>query len=467
LCRSSSKKHLPHTETGPETSPNERAWGDQSRIRFVLLLVASVFILAGCATWTSASTRQGQTDPSVDRDGSSWPPSPPAATTESVAPLESKLIATVTARLPPTAAAAPPAQGGIGIHGVEVLPLGNGPDGRSLFAVVSQGMRNFSTHQTQFVAIYAAQGTSGFQQLSQLDLPASDFIGPRAIKEVHLDAQHVWLQVFSSAGANSGCFDVLNFDGTRLQDQAHQCLADPNRSHLADVDGDGRLEVILDQSDNLIFCHACGVAKFRFKVLKWNGSAMSQLDLAPLPSSAPTDRRDPTNRAVQLAQAGLWKEAEATISPVQAQAPGDPLIARDAGLIRLYADAFGTQAQKGPYPLLDDVFYGDYTSALNVLRPLTPAQIFSFPTPLIAGTVAHGFEKSLEQQIITSATLALQAEPDLAAAYYLRGWATYLANPKDPQALRDVARAAQLAPGDQLFAESLNYLRGQESANAH
>jgi len=422
-------------------------------VKCVVLVLLAVFpFLAGCAQVTAASAPAPKSRYSSGATATSTPV--PTAT------LVRELIATVTAGLPPVATVAPPGRGSLGIRGVAAIPLGNDSSGQPLFAVVSQGLRNFSTHQTQFIAIYA-RPASGFRKLAQLDLSSSDFIGPGAVTQVHLDRQQIWLQVTSGAGANGGCFDVLSFDGTNLRDEAHQCLADPNRSHLADIDGDGVPEVVLDQSDNLIFCHACGVAKFVFKVLKWNGSAMVPLDLTPLSASAPADLRDPTNQAVQLANAGLWQEAEATIAPISARtsAVQEPIVAADAGLIRLYADAFANQAKKGPYPLLDNVFYGDYPAALGVLYPLTPAQIFSPRTPLIAGTVAHGFEKSLEQQITTSTNAAIGAEPDLAVAYFLRGWAIYLAKPNDPQVLGDVSRAAQLAPTDPLFTASVAYLQ--------
>ncbi|HUX87124.1 MAG TPA: hypothetical protein VMW65_08990 [Chloroflexota bacterium] len=427
----------------------------------ILVLLVVLPFFAGCAQVTAAS---------VPTSTGSAPTIPPATSTAAptTVPTETgvrPLVATVTARLPPVVTVAPPGRGSLGIRAVAAIPLGPGPSGELLFAVVSQGMRNFSTHQEQFVAIYA-RSVTGFRMLAQLELPSSDFIGPGALKQVHLDARQVWLQVSSGAGANSGCFDVLRFGGTALHGEAHQCLADPNRSALADIDGDGVTDVVLDQSDNLIFCHACGVTRFSFKVLDWNGSTMVPLNLTPLPVSAPADLRNPTNRAIQLARAGLWQEAEATIAPVSARttAAKDPVLAADAGLIRLSAETFAKQAQNGPYPLLDNVYYGAYPAALNVMRPMTPAQIFNPQTPLVVGTVAHGFEKSLEKQLMTTTNQAIGAEPNLAAAYYLRGWAAYLANPKDPQVLSDVRRAAQLAPSDPLFTASVAFLQSGASS---
>ena len=388
----------------------------------------------------------------------------PTATTSalaSAATLAAQLKAQLIPTLPAPATVSPPGTGTIGINDIGVLSLGAGPDGRPLFAAFTEGLRDFSANQTHFAAIYTPNGPNSFQELSRVSLPDSDFIDPDGVTQVQIDPKLIWLQVESGAGANSGCFDILSFDGTSLQDQAHQCLADPNRSRLEDVIGSGMQQVVLDQSDNLIFCHACGISKFKFSVLSWNGSSMVPVDLATLPASAGADLSRLTSRAVQLAQAGLWQEAQATIGQAQVLDGQDPTVKQDAGLIDLYANAFGQQASGGPYPLLDNVFFGDYPAALNAMRQLSPAEIFSQQTPLIVGTVAQGFESSLEQNLATSTTQAIQAEPSLAAAYYIRGWAEFLANPNSSDALTDVQGAAQLDPNEPLYAESVTFLKAQ------
>lgn len=98
------------------------------------------------------------------------------------------------------------------------------------------------------------------------------------------------------------------------------------------------------------------------------------------------------------------------------------------------------------------------------MRPYSVQQIFGNPTQLIAGTLAEGWEGELSQTIIQSATRALQVQADLAAAYFLRGWAEHLANPGDPNALADIQKAAQMAPGEPLFAQAAAFLSGQPPA---
>ena len=47
----------------------------------------------------------------------------------------------------------------------------------------------------------------------------------------------------------------------------------------------------------------------------------------------------------------------------------------------------------------------------------------------------------------------------MAAAHFLRGWALQIASPGSPDALAEIARAAELEPQEQLYTESLSYLK--------
>jgi hypothetical protein len=65
----------------------------------------------------------------------------------------------------------------------------------------------------------------------------------------------------------------------------------------------------------------------------------------------------------------------------------------------------------------------------------------------------------MAQQIQEFTTSALTVRPELAAAYFLRGWAAYLLNPGDPAALMDIQRAAGLAPEDEFYTGAVQYLQ--------
>ncbi len=61
---------------------------------------------------------------------------------------------------------------------------------------------------------------------------------------------------------------------------------------------------------------------------------------------------------------------------------------------------------------------------------------------------------------VQTANKAIGLKPDLAAAYFVRGWARNLEKPGSDAALADVKKSAELAPSDPLFLEAVRYLSG-------
>ena len=163
------------------------------------------------------------------------------------------------------------------------------------------------------------------------------------------------------------------------------------------------------------------------------------------------------NRAIELTRAGLWVDARTEIGLAQALAaesgvPDDPAALEwSAALIELHAGALADEAAQSPYPLLGHLFYGDYGAALDLMRAYEPADLLRIDSPLIAGTVAEGWEQKLIDLIIEHSTAALAVAPERAEAYWLRGWAGYLRDPDDALAQADLVRAALLDPEEPLF----------------
>jgi hypothetical protein len=60
------------------------------------------------------------------------------------------------------------------------------------------------------------------------------------------------------------------------------------------------------------------------------------------------------------------------------------------------------------------------------MRSHGPEDIFSQPTPLITGSVAEGWEQAVSEWILNLSNQAIEVKPELAAAYFLRGWAKFL-----------------------------------------
>jgi len=381
----------------------------------------------------------------------------PSPTKTPDAPSAADLQATVEAGLPPSPTPDAAGFGMGGFDGVTVLPLTNNSSGPPYWAVFTNGFRSFDPLENHFVAIYT-QSNGGWQEVSRVELENPDYLDPAAVSQVQIEPGHIWLEVQGGAGAHSGSYDLLSFDGQTLRHDVSHFTSSPGGSRIEDLNGDGSPDVLLDFTEYYVFCYACGVTRIQYQVLTWDGEHLSEVNLTPLPETAPAPLRALTHRAVELAEAGLWRDAQETINQAVTLDGQDPVVTWNAALIHLHAEERAEQARE-PYPLLGNVFYGDYAAALEVMRPYSVEEIFDQPTPLVDGTPAMGWEAELSQWIIDSATSAVQVQPNLAAAFFLRGWARHLTNPDDPEALADIEQAAQLAPEEPLFTQSLTYLK--------
>lgn len=453
-----------------------RARAGRAGVRLACLLAACLLAAcgaqgpagAGALTPAAAQPSPGAALPPTVAEATAPAPSPPPATDAAkvtplvVSPTAEVPTATLTAQLSATLTAevtpVPTSDTSFGgIEGAQALALSGGD--QPLWAAHSYGMRSFEPEQQHFVAIYTYRDR-GWEQLGRVALENADYLDGSGVRQVAISPDRTWIEVQSGVGAHSGCYDLLSFDGTALRDELSHCHDSPDAASIQDVDGDGAPDVVLNNTANYIFCYACGVRLASFDVRRWDGQAFVPVELASLPAGAPAQLRELNNRAVALAQAGFWKDAQATISQTLALGASDPAYRWNVGLISLTGGARQALAADSPYPLLGHLFYGDYPAALDVLRQHPPERLFAAQNnPLVAGTVAEGFEEGLTGAITETTNLALEAQPDLAAAHFLRGWALHLHSPADPAALAEIERAAQLDPQEALFQQSAAFLK--------
>ena len=392
----------------------------------------------------------------------------PATPTRAVplATYTAELSATVAAALPPTATPDPQNENALfkGIDSVAVAPLVAPAGSSPLWMVASQGWPNFDT-QKNFVGVYT-RDTSGWKELSRLELDG-DHIQTNGVQQVQVEPSNVWLEVASGVGAHSGCYDLLRFDGTTLRKEVEGCNSSPFAGELRDLDGDGVAEVVLNDTDNYVFCYACGERKFSYTVYRWDGTQMSRMTLQPTIGEDQASRL--TTLAVAQANLGLWKDAQATISRTLQLGQPSQTEQLYGAIIGMHAQDFATQVADGRFPLLDQLFYGDYSRSLDVLRAYTPTKLFARPSPII-NEMAQGWESSVTAYVTTTTELVIAHQPDsqelivapdtLAAAYFLRGWSYTLLDPPDyAAAMADIEQTAKLKPDDHFFADSLTYLR--------
>ncbi len=460
----------------------------------VVLALVTALILTGCTVppaWTPVPvTTQGPAatvtplPPTATTQPPSVTPVPPTATTAPATATPPKLTAIPTAAADSLAATLeaglpPKAFTLSGQGGVKVLRLTVSAGSQPLWAAYTYGMRNFDLNPTpeHFVAIYTQAGGQ-WQELARHKFSsgdpqsaAPDYVGDGGVTQVQIAPGRTWLQAEGGVGAHGGVFNLLSFDGKALKLELANGWVSPGAGFVQDVNDDGMNDVVLNATDRYVFCYACGVAKINYVVYSWsqpNGRMVEAPLQEMLMGQSGHPGRPLSNEAVMLARAGLWKDAMTQITAArQASAGVKPPFSNESidwnfGIIKLHADAMAQSAGEGGYPLLSQVFYGDYPAAVHLMRPYPVEQLFRADTPLVKGTVADGWAPQLTGAITTSATAALLVRADLASAYFLRGWAAFLASPAQPsaQVKADLQKAAALAPTDVLFTQAAAFLAG-------
>lgn len=345
-----------------------------------------------------------------------------------------------------------------GIEDVSVMPLMVMERNIPIWAVFSYGLRTYEPFQPHFVAIYSLKEKS-LVEVDRYILECPDILVNDSVTQVEFGDEIVWLKINGYVGAHGGCFDLLKFDGEELNGEISHASDSPLAGEIRDLDQDNIPEVLLNNNMSYVFCYACGVVLTDYILYKWNQGDMVEVLPTLMDEKAPDELRELNNQSVLLAQAELWKDAQTSINQVTSMNPNDDLIHWNAIYINLVADARASSVKEGAYPLLSLMFFGDYPAILDLMRVYPISTLFGKPNPFVAGTVAEGYESQLVGWIneFTSRTITLR--PDLAAPYFLRGWAAYLEDSHNESAMKDIEMAVQLAPEERLFAESLSCLR--------
>ncbi len=353
---------------------------------------------------------------------------------------------------------------------IAVLPLRSPIPGLPLWAVLSTGhlYSKSPSPASHFLAMYS-YGPQGWREVAWVDfegLEGEDYFPPEIldaewVRQVDIEPSRVWLTVEGGAGAHSGLFYVFSCDGQQLRLELAWGADSPTAGFVEDVNGDGRPDIVLDGTQHYVFCYACGVYYPAFRVFTWQGEGLVEVELAPLGQEHDkTPAGQAVREALALVKAGLWGEARKEIG--KALALADSLPPREAQrlrwmwfLVRFHHRAHLEAVSQSEYPLLSQVFVGDFDAAVNSMRAYPVEDILTFAPPLVKGTVAEGWEDALSEYLVEAADRALALRPNLAAAYFIRAWARLLAEPLHPQIAADLAEAAQRAPKDPLFAEAL------------
>lgn len=447
-----------------------------------------------------ASTPEGQASPGPSGMATSaLTPTLAANAVTTTAPL----TATRTAALPP--GILPPTLAEIGVtapttdtfDSVAVIPVTSTLD-QPLWVAFTTGLRGYDPGGPHVVAVLNRPGDA-WHVIDRMELGADtadtaatpdpdgyygpDYLGPESVAVATIEPTHLWLTIDGGVGAHGGSFGVLSFDGAKLKLEAHAGNGFPGVGRVEDLDGDGIGEVILDRTDAYVFCYACGVREASVDVLRWRGDRLASVTLGPLSGGASAAD---VQRALDAVSGGVWSAAMVAMDDAMKQDTGrldattepgremdEDLLTDDLLVIRAnYAARAALASDDSAYPLLQRVFLGNWYEAVEPLRAHPPTALFAADSPLIVGTAAEGNVPPLAERIAASAGGALvygakQQATDasfnvfLAAVHFLRGWSAWLAAPGDAAARADIAKAAELAPDDSLYAASAEWVAAQ------
>lgn len=341
------------------------------------------------------------------------------------------------------------------IDGVHAFKLQG--DNQPLWVAHTQGSRSFEPEEKHYIAIYAHPNEK-WQEMSRVELDEADYVDKASVTQVQIDPTQVWLQVDAGVGAHAGIFYVLRFDGTSLHKEVEFSNATPGAGEVRDVNGDGTPDVVLNESDSYIFCYVCGVQLINFGVMSWDGTRLVRVELKPLATSASEEAKRLNDLAIKETGGDLWKAAKENIQKALALDPQNATLIWNAALIGITADAREAHVKDSGHPVMAMLFYGDYAAAIARIRNHTPEKLFGPESPLILGTPAEGDVESFKKLVTETTTKALGAEPDLAGALFLRGWAEFALGKDNAAATADIQRAAELDPNEALFQVTSAYI---------
>jgi len=352
---------------------------------------------------------------------------------------------------------------------VAVLPLTNTLSGEHLWAVHSCGMLNWDMDPRvdHFLAVWTGTD-SAWVELDRLvfdeEYYSPDFLEPNSVSQIDMTSDFVWMMIEGYVGAHGGTCDLVTFDGGRLESRFSASFSTPGFAHVENLPADSLPDLVLNFSDPYVFCYASSVRKADVRVVRWDelDLEMVVMELQRLPHTAPDELVAGVDRAVDLAEAGLWKQAMEVIGLLY---PADGSLSErdrwtvDWDYVLISQNAAMAEALAGgTYPLLENVFYGDYEAATDIARQYAPADVFSGSSPLIVGTQAEGWEPELSRELIECSEAATEVEPGYADAWFMLGWGTWLADSTSAAVTEYVSRAAALAPDDTFMASCLEYL---------
>ena len=353
------------------------------------------------------------------------------------------------------------------------LDLGLRDADGAYWAVLTNGLRPFYVNDDgdpinffHLVAVHRLNNDGSWSdEIDRIEIDTAPY-GTDVAELVDLDGRaggSAWIAIRDGTGAHAGTLDVIRFDGG-LETALSHISSRPNAGEITDLDGDGLPEFVLNASNPFVFCYACAVEEHAIDLYRWDGTALSRVELAVPAGLTPGAAAD-AGRVVALAQADLWREAAALAVQTASGTPDDDGLRWLSILVNQMAAARLGHAGSPGQPLLTNVLAGEYAAALDLMRAHPPAEAFALDGPLIVGTAAETDIATMAVEILDYSERALAERPDDVAIHALRALGLALASPDQlDQAREAAARALELAPADEFLQQVSAFLEAAERA---
>ncbi|MFZ9858149.1 MAG: hypothetical protein ACO3F2_07465 [Roseiflexaceae bacterium] len=265
---------------------------------------------------------------------------------------------------------------------------------------------------------------------------AEEYISTLELIEVS-DTNKAFFVVSGGMGAHSSFAKVFSFDGKRLTVELEaSSAAGGGALMIVDVNQDGQVDLVADNTDYYVFCYACGVRIQGETIYAWNGTTFVEQTL-----------QDSTDPALQLAidYAQVQRYVDAAI---QLQKVATPTTSQDQWnqiIIERMID-LRQPTRDDPYPFLSAIFYGDYDVAVSMLRTYDADELINPDGLLFTNTAADGFVDAVVWNVVGFTSIALEEDSTLTSAQFLRGWANTLLEPRNPAGIADLQAVADKDP---------------------
>ena len=349
------------------------------------------------------------------------------------------LAATTIAKLPATITPDPNGMS-TSIGGVATIALGSDAAGQFFASIVMGTLDNVDDINS--MTIYQKQGTEF------ITITHYDFTKGETVEGIELlpnpDKSHVLFYVRGSICCPGFFGTVFSFDGKTLKKEL-ETNSDNGRGTLtvADVNGDGVLDVIGDTTDYVIYCYDCGVRISSDTVSSWDGTKFVEQKL--------TTSSDATiQKAIDYANAQRWNMVTTLLPTITA--PTTDSDKWNVGLLTHWS-TLRIPETAASFPLMSAIFYGDYDAAVKILQAVDAKEVANpngkwFAAAFIAGDmpIIDSDRNVVFDNVVKFSTLALTQDDTITSAQFLRGWAKTLADPKDADGLKDLEAVASADP---------------------